>query len=104
MYGDPEMKTTMRGKTALFIISLATCVFIVTGCSGEKPVTAAGVNNKELAGHTAEFKQEIIKITDGVYVAIGYGLANPAVALAKGDVKIEGGIINMVNFLGLFSD
>jgi len=76
MHGDPEMKTTMGEKTALFIISVAACVLIVTGCSGEKPVAAVGVNNKELAGHTAEFKQEIIKVTDGVYVAIGYGLAN----------------------------
>jgi len=31
-------------------------------------------------------------------------LAKPAAVLAKGDVKIEGGIINVVNFLGLFRD
>lgn len=34
------------------------------------------VTPEELANHTAEFKQEIIKVIDGVYVAIGYGLAN----------------------------
>ncbi|MBU0544058.1 MAG: MBL fold metallo-hydrolase [Proteobacteria bacterium] len=70
------MKTTMGGKTALFIISVAACVLIVAGCSGEKPATPAGINNSELVKHTAEFKQGIIKVTEGVYVAIGYGLAN----------------------------
>ncbi|MFO7665039.1 MAG: alkyl sulfatase dimerization domain-containing protein [Desulfobacterales bacterium] len=70
------MKTNMRRKTALFIIYVAACVLTVSGCSLKKPVTAAKVDNKELAGHTAEFKQEIIKVTDGVYVAVGYGLAN----------------------------
>lgn len=34
------------------------------------------VTPTELADHTAEFKQEIIEVTDGVYIAIGYGLAN----------------------------
>jgi alkyl sulfatase BDS1-like metallo-beta-lactamase superfamily hydrolase len=26
--------------------------------------------------HSAEFKQEIVRVTDGVYVAVGYGIAN----------------------------
>lgn len=30
----------------------------------------------ELANHSTEFKKEIIRVTDGVYVAIGYGIAN----------------------------
>lgn len=37
---------------------------------------SSSVTSQELADHTEEFKQEIIKVTDGVYVAIGYGLAN----------------------------
>ena len=30
----------------------------------------------DLAAHTAEFKRGVVKVTDGVYVAIGFGLAN----------------------------
>lgn len=39
-----------------------------TNCSSVTPI--------ELANQTSEFKQEIINVTHGVYVAIGYGLAN----------------------------
>jgi len=45
MYGDPEMNTNTGGKTALFVISVAAYALIVTGCSGKKSVTPAGVNN-----------------------------------------------------------
>lgn len=38
--------------------------------------SSSTVTPEELASHTAEFNQEIIEVTDGVYVAIGYGLAN----------------------------
>ena len=40
------------------------------------PRNSSTVTPGELANHTGEFKREIIKVTDGVYVAIGYGLAN----------------------------
>jgi alkyl sulfatase BDS1-like metallo-beta-lactamase superfamily hydrolase len=34
------------------------------------------VTPKELSRHSTEFKQEILNVTEDVYVAIGYGLAN----------------------------
>lgn len=34
------------------------------------------VTPEELAEHSAEFQQEVLEVADGVYVAIGYGLAN----------------------------
>jgi alkyl sulfatase BDS1-like metallo-beta-lactamase superfamily hydrolase len=68
------VKTAGSGKRGLFIILVAVCV--ITGCSAKKPVTANRVDNRELAEHTAEFRREIIKVTDGVHVAIGFGLAN----------------------------
>lgn len=82
------MKTNMGRKTALVIISMATCILTVSGCTGKKPVTASELSNKELAGHTAEFKQEIIKVTDGVYVAVGYGLANSILIEGQGGVVV----------------
>ncbi|WP_432661877.1 alkyl sulfatase dimerization domain-containing protein [Wukongibacter baidiensis] len=36
----------------------------------------SSVTPEELAAHSAEFEREILEVTDGVYVAIGYGIAN----------------------------
>lgn len=38
--------------------------------------SSSSVTPTELANHSAEFRREIINVTDGVYVAIGYGIAN----------------------------
>ncbi len=56
---------------------LWTCVVIVVSglialanCSKTEPPKMVDVGaNPDLAAHTAEFKQEVIKVTDGVYVA-----------------------------------
>ena len=55
---------------------ILSCALASFACSGEEPAAAQGAAAKELAAHTAEFKREIVKVTEGVYVAIGYGLAN----------------------------
>ncbi len=70
------MKRDIAWKRARFIISGAFCLLMITGCLAEKTVTLNRTDNKELAGHTAEFRQEIVKVTEGVYAAVGYGLAN----------------------------
>ncbi|RPH48595.1 MAG: MBL fold metallo-hydrolase [Desulfobacteraceae bacterium] len=70
------MRRMIWKDAALFFIFVSACMLIGTGCSREKPANDAGIENIELAEHTKEFKQDIIKVTDGVYTAIGYGLAN----------------------------
>ena len=40
-------------------------------------------NEEKLIAHTQEFRKEIIRVTDGVYVAVGYALANSI--LIEGD-------------------
>ena len=82
------MKRTVWGNAVLLLISFSICILIITGCSGEKPATGASVKNKELAEHTKEFRQEIIKVTDGVYAAIGYGLANSILLEGKDGVIV----------------
>lgn len=77
-----------KAARAFILISVSACILIVTGCSREKPVTDAGVKNKELAGHTKEFRQDIIKVTDGVYTAIGYGLANSILIEGKDGIIV----------------
>lgn len=59
---------------AFFLIII--CLMTFQGCSKKEPIEVPKVQQQELAQHSKEFKQEILKVTDGVYVAIGYGLAN----------------------------
>jgi len=40
------------------------------------PAAAAAPTPQALAAHSEEFRPELIKVTDGVYVAVGYGIAN----------------------------
>lgn len=42
----------------------------------------------DLAAHSAEFEQGVIKVTEGVYVAVGYGLANSILIEGEGGVII----------------
>ena len=69
-------------STYLIVIVIGFIMF--SGCAKEETPEPLQVgSNPDLAAHTAEFKQEVIKVTDGVYVAIGYGLANSV--LLEGD-------------------
>ena len=59
-------------------------LIIITACSQSQPPERLEVaSNPDLAAHSTEFKQEVIKVIDGVYVAVGFGLANSV--LLEGD-------------------
>jgi alkyl sulfatase BDS1-like metallo-beta-lactamase superfamily hydrolase len=61
----------------------------LAGCSKEQPLDPLEIgSNPDLVAHTEEFRREVIKVTDGVWVAIGFGLANSI--LIEGD---DGAII-----------
>ncbi len=58
---------------------LALVAALAAGCAGdleapERPFE--GHVHPELAAHSAEFERGVIEVTDGVHVAIGFGLAN----------------------------
>ncbi len=58
----------------LFLIAAVTCN---TACSFKETTSPKKVgSNPDLLQHSNEFRKEVIKVTDGVYVAIGFGLAN----------------------------
>ena len=58
----------------LFIIPFFLIIF---SCSETTSIEAAkSPTPDELIAHTAEFKKEVIEVTEGVHVAIGYALAN----------------------------
>lgn len=57
---------------------------VFSGCASlDRQWDAPPEANPDLAAHSAEFRQEVIEVTDGVYVAIGFGLANAI--LIEGD-------------------
>ncbi|MCP4623654.1 MAG: MBL fold metallo-hydrolase [bacterium] len=75
------MKKYLLGQHLLYLVI---GVFIINACSLSQPPERLEVgSNPDLAAHSAEFKQEVIKVVDGVYVAIGFGLANSV--LLEGD-------------------
>ena len=64
-------------KFQVSLTFIAIGLIILAACSKEKPPAALDIGtNPDLAAHSAEFRQEVIEVTDGVYVAIGFGLAN----------------------------
>jgi alkyl sulfatase BDS1-like metallo-beta-lactamase superfamily hydrolase len=65
-------------------ITLLCLLLFAAACRSEPPAPESPqAAHPNLAKHTAEFKKEVIEVTDGVYVAIGYGLANSI--LIEGD-------------------
>ncbi|WP_428310146.1 alkyl sulfatase dimerization domain-containing protein [Hydrocarboniphaga sp.] len=69
----------LRILIALSLLSL------VSGCHRDTPAQApvAAPTPAALEAHSDEFKQQVVKVTDGVWVAIGYGIANSI--LLEGD-------------------
>ena len=57
--------------------SVAVAVLLLTACGKSTPPAAAPVATPAaLTAQSAEFKREIVKAADGVWVAVGYGIAN----------------------------
>lgn len=66
-----------------------TVLFVVAACSQSQPPEHLEVDSHpDLAAHSAEFKQEVIKVTDGVFVAVGFGLANAVLLVGDDGVVI----------------
>ena len=72
----------------ILICSLLALI-IISACSQSQPPERLEVeSNPDLAAHSAEFKQEVIKVVDGVYVAVGFGLANSVLLVGDDGVVI----------------
>ncbi len=80
----------MRIVARSFAIPVLFAIMILlSGCAITRPpeVMDLGVQ-PDLARHSEEFRKEIIGVTDGVYVAVGYGLANAILIEGDGGVII----------------
>ena len=81
--GKMAMSTSMATSMAVGTVGAVGGLSALTSCS--KPTTPNDIDigdigdigaNPDLKAHSAEFEKQVIEVTDGVYVAIGYGLAN----------------------------
>ncbi len=71
-------------RSPVFLSAALVLAVFFTGCaSRDRHWDAPPAANPDLAAHSAEFRREVIEVTDGVHVAIGYGLANAI--LIEGD-------------------
>jgi ribonuclease BN (tRNA processing enzyme) len=71
------MRYMQEFKLRIYLTVIAIGLAMLAACAKEQLPAAIDIGtNPDLAAHTAEFRQEVIKVTDGVYVAIGFGLAN----------------------------
>ena len=63
----------MRVRSVLLTVTVS---LGLVGCGGEAPKPPAAATADDLLAHNDEFRRDLIEVTDGVHVAIGYGIAN----------------------------
>lgn len=77
----------MKPKLPCLMIAAA---LLASGCgkSSTAPALPPAATPQALIEHSAEFKQGVVKVTDGIYVAIGYGIANSTMLVGDDGVII----------------
>ncbi len=84
----------MKRYLCIAVISEALLFSVTSGCwkadddTSRRGAAASLDADPDLAAHTAEFKREVIEVTEGVHVAIGFGLANSILLEGKDGVVI----------------
>lgn len=73
-FGSGALAAAAPDRGGMIPIALA---LILAACGAEAPPpTPAVAPHAALAEHGEEFRQEVIEVTEGVHVAVGYGIAN----------------------------
>jgi alkyl sulfatase BDS1-like metallo-beta-lactamase superfamily hydrolase len=96
--GEPMVDNTLNGSNTLKrknltgwrkIAFMTVFMAAFTACEKTVPIKALDLGvEPDLVAHSAEFKQEVIEVTEGVYVAIGFGLANSILLVGSDGVII----------------
>lgn len=77
------------GKRAILGVILFTTLALLFGsCQKTKQGLSNVAENRNLADHSREFEQKIYKVTDGIYSAVGYGIANVIMLVGTDGVVI----------------
>lgn len=70
-------------------VAALSCMSLSAGCSRQPGEPAPVIHTpSDLVAHGAEFERRVEKVTDGVYVAIGFGLANSVLLEGRDGVII----------------
>ena len=69
-YGELENLNMKQLIPSLFVL-------MIVGCSDSIPIEASDTPSPDdLVAHSEEFRKEVIEVTEGVHVAVGYALEN----------------------------
>jgi hypothetical protein len=73
---NPERRNLLIKKWKYFYLAIFIYVMIaLMGCfEADTPQKMEIGANPDLAAHSKEFKEDVIKVTEGVYVAVGSAL------------------------------
>ncbi len=78
----------MNKKIISVCIYFVILVFGITSCDTAPKGLPNVAENKKLAEHSKEFEKKIYKVAEGVYCAVGYGIANSIMLVGKDGVII----------------
>lgn len=70
------------------LIAASALLFTACGKPAAPPAANAAPTPQALLAHSAEFKQGVVQVTEGVYMAIGYGIANSIMLVGTDGVII----------------
>lgn len=80
----------MNSKRKILIPLLTAALAACNRSHPAAPAAIAAPTPQALAAHSEEFKPGVIKVTDGVYVAVGYGIANSILLEGTdGDIVVD---------------
>lgn len=74
-----------RGRlvAALLPLTVILMPFLLASCAERRPSATPVAAPADLVEHSREFRQEVVRVTDRIHVAVGFGLANSI--LIEGD-------------------
>ena len=78
----------MRKKIIIVAIFCIIIAFCISSCGTIQKGLPSITENKKLADHSKEFEKKIYKVAEGVYSAVGYGIANSIMLVGKDGVII----------------
>src|SRR5664280_3679408 len=78
----------MNKKSVFVAIFCIVIAFCISSCGTMQKGLPNIDENKKLAEHSKEFEKKIYKVAEGVYSAVGYGIANSIMLVGKDGVII----------------
>ena len=65
-----------KWRNSYLAVYTTAVMMVMSCCEADIPGKMDIDANPDLTAHSREFKEQVIKVTEGVYVAVGFGLAN----------------------------